>query len=94
MGGCLWIWIADFLQTMSLVRIEAHVMRFITDRKRALGMGSAKSGTEHFWEMKVSSVALLILIPLFIFTFGSVVGNRMMWLLPTSSNPFLPSSRV
>ena len=50
-------------------------MRFITDRKRALGMGSAKSGTEHFWEMKVSSVALLILIPLFVFTFGSVVGE-------------------
>lgn len=50
-------------------------MRFITDRKRALGMGSAKSGTEHFWEMKVSSVALLIMIPLFVFTFGSVVGE-------------------
>jgi succinate dehydrogenase / fumarate reductase membrane anchor subunit len=50
-------------------------MRYLTDRKRATGMGSAKSGTAHFWAMKVSSVALLILIPLFVFTFGSVVGE-------------------
>jgi succinate dehydrogenase / fumarate reductase membrane anchor subunit len=50
-------------------------MRYLTDRKRALGMGSAKSGTEHFWAMKVSSFALLILIPLFVFTFGPVLGS-------------------
>jgi succinate dehydrogenase / fumarate reductase membrane anchor subunit len=50
-------------------------MRYLTDRKRATGMGSAKSGTAHFWAMKVSSVALLILIPLFVFTFGTTVGE-------------------
>lgn len=50
-------------------------MRFLTDRKRAMGLGSAKSGTAHFWAMKVSSVALLILIPLFVFTFGPVLGS-------------------
>lgn len=50
-------------------------MAFLTDRKRAVGMGSAKSGTQHFWSMKVSSVALLILVPLFIFTFGSALGG-------------------
>ncbi|WP_299283752.1 succinate dehydrogenase, hydrophobic membrane anchor protein [uncultured Tateyamaria sp.] len=49
-------------------------MRYLTDRKRAVGMGSAKSGTAHFWAMKVSSFALLLLIPLFVFTFGSIVG--------------------
>lgn len=49
-------------------------MRYLTDRKRAIGLGSAKSGTEHFWHMQVSSVALAILLPLFIFTFGRVVG--------------------
>ena len=49
-------------------------MRYLTDRKRAMGMGSAKTGTEHFWAMKLSSVALLILVPLFVFTFGTVVG--------------------
>jgi len=50
-------------------------MGYLTDRKRAVGMGSAKSGTEHFWHMKVSSVALLVLIPLFVFTFGTAIGE-------------------
>lgn len=50
-------------------------MAFLTDRKRASGMGSAKSGTEHHWQMIVTSVALLILVPLFIFTFGFALGK-------------------
>ena len=50
-------------------------MRYLTDRKRAVGLGSAKSGVHHFWAMKVSSVALLILMPLFVFTFGPMLGE-------------------
>lgn len=50
-------------------------MAYLTDRKRAKGLGSAKSGTAHFWSMKVSAVALLILIPLFVFTFGPALGG-------------------
>ena len=50
-------------------------MRYLTDRKRATGLGSAKSGVHHFWAMKVSSVALLILVPLFVFTFGPALGG-------------------
>ena len=50
-------------------------MGFLTNLKRAAGMGSVKSGTYHFWHMKVSSVALLVLIPLFLFTFGTVIGD-------------------
>jgi succinate dehydrogenase / fumarate reductase membrane anchor subunit len=50
-------------------------MAFMTDRKRATGLGSAHQGTEHHWRMTVSSVALLILIPLFVFTFGSALGR-------------------
>lgn len=49
-------------------------MSYLTDRKRASGTGSAKSGTEHHWSMTVSSGALLILIPLFVFTFGPMLG--------------------
>lgn len=49
-------------------------MAFLTDRKRAAGMGSAKSGTLHHWHMIISSVALVGLIPCFIFTFGSIYG--------------------
>ncbi|NNK77641.1 MAG: succinate dehydrogenase, hydrophobic membrane anchor protein [Litoreibacter sp.] len=50
-------------------------MAYLTDRKRAIGLGSAKSGTEHHWNMIVSSVALAILVPLFIFTFGPMLGE-------------------
>jgi succinate dehydrogenase / fumarate reductase membrane anchor subunit len=49
-------------------------MHYLTARKRAEGLGSAKSGTEHFWHMQVSSVALAVLIPLFVFTFGRILG--------------------
>lgn len=63
-------------------------MRFITDRKRATGLGSAKSGTAHHWSMTVSSVALLILIPLFVFTFGSALGGSYEEILVYYSRPF------
>ena len=49
-------------------------MRYLTDRKRATGHGAAGAGTEHHWHMMVSSVALLVLIPLFVFTFGRALG--------------------
>ncbi len=49
-------------------------MAFLTDRKRATGLGSAKSGTHHHWQMMVSSVALTGLIPLFVFTYGYALG--------------------
>ena len=50
-------------------------MRFLTDRKQVIGLGSAKTGTEHFWAMSVSSVALLLLIPMFIMMVGSMLGQ-------------------
>ena len=50
-------------------------MSFMTDRKRAIGLGSAKSGTDHHWSTMVSSTALLVLMPLFIFTFGYALGK-------------------
>ena len=49
-------------------------MAYLTDRKRAAGLGSAKSGTQHHIGMQVSAVALAILTPLFIFTFGCILG--------------------
>ncbi|MEO0655024.1 MAG: succinate dehydrogenase, hydrophobic membrane anchor protein [Pseudomonadota bacterium] len=50
-------------------------MAFVTDRKRASGLGSAKEGAHHHWNMIVSSVGLLVLTPLFIFTFGPMLGE-------------------
>ena len=63
-------------------------MRYLTDRKRATGMGSAKTGVHHFWLMKVQSVALLILMPLFIFTFGPMLGEDYSEVLDYFAQPF------
>lgn len=49
-------------------------MAYLTDRKRATGMGSAKSGAADHWGMTVSSYGLLVLVPLFVFTFGFKLG--------------------
>ena len=63
-------------------------MSYLTDRKRASGLGSAKSGTAHHWSMMVSSVALLILIPFFVFTFGSALGGSYEEILAYYARPF------
>lgn len=63
-------------------------MGYMTDRKRAEGLGSAKSGVHHFWAMKVSSVALLILIPLFVFTFGPILGSEHAEVVAYFARPF------
>jgi succinate dehydrogenase / fumarate reductase, membrane anchor subunit len=63
-------------------------MRYLTDRKRATGLGSAKSGTEHFWHMQISAVALAILVPLFIFTFGRIVGGTYDEVVAYYAHPF------
>ena len=49
-------------------------MAYLTDRKRATGLGSSKTGTGHHWLMMVTSVALLPLVVLFVFTFGHALG--------------------
>lgn len=63
-------------------------MRYLTDRKRATGLGSAKSGTEHFWHMQISAVALAILVPLFIFTFGRILGGTYEEVVAYYGRPF------
>ena len=63
-------------------------MAFLTDRKRATGMGSAKSGTSHHWSMMVSSVGLAVLVPLFIFTFGGILGSSHAEVVAYFARPF------
>lgn len=60
----------------------------MTDRKRATGMGSAKEGTHHHWNMTVSSVGLLVLVPLFVFTFGPMLGRPHGEVIDYFSQPF------
>ncbi len=63
-------------------------MAFLTDRKRADGMGAAKTGTASFWWMTVSSVALLVLVPIFIFTAGPMIGKDYATVTSYFSRPF------
>lgn len=49
--------------------------RFITDRKRALGLGSGRHGTHHFWQMIVSSLLMGVAVPAFVITFAIGLGK-------------------
>jgi succinate dehydrogenase / fumarate reductase, membrane anchor subunit len=63
-------------------------MAYVTDRKRAVGLGSAKSGTEHFWSVTKSSAALLVLVPLFVFTVGPMLGRPHAEVVAFFARPF------
>lgn len=63
-------------------------MSYLTDLKRAVGTGSAREGTMRHWSMTKSSVALLILTPLFIFTFGPMLGEPHEEVVAYFSRPF------
>ena len=63
-------------------------MNFLTDRKRAQGTGSGRHGTHHHWQMMVSSIALVFIIPVFIFTFGMGFGGTYEEVLAYFSHPF------
>ncbi len=63
-------------------------MAYMTDRKRAAGLGSAKSGTAHHWSMMISSAGLAVLIPLFIFTFGPILGSSYEEVIAYFARPF------
>lgn len=63
-------------------------MRYLTDRKRAVGRGASGTGTEHHWSMQVSAVGLAILVPTWIYIFGSTLGGTQAEVLATFARPF------
>ncbi|MBT8154847.1 succinate dehydrogenase, hydrophobic membrane anchor protein [Epibacterium ulvae] len=63
-------------------------MRYLTDRKRAHGLGAGGSGTHHHWQMMVSSILLVPLVPLFIFTLGAGIGGTFEEVQAYFSRPF------
>ncbi len=63
-------------------------MRYITDRKRAVGRGAARSGTAHHWSMQVSAVALACMVPTWIYIFGHALGGTRAEVLATFARPF------
>ena len=62
-------------------------MRYLTPRKRAEGRGAAHHGAEHHWAMTVSSVGLAFLVPLWLYIFGSALGDTREAVLATFSRP-------
>ncbi|MDZ7908143.1 MAG: succinate dehydrogenase, hydrophobic membrane anchor protein [Gemmobacter sp.] len=62
-------------------------MRYLTDRKRAMGKGASGTGTEHHWTMQVSSVALACLVPVWLYIFGSALGGTQAQVVAAFSSP-------
>jgi succinate dehydrogenase / fumarate reductase membrane anchor subunit len=62
-------------------------MRYLTARKRVSGKGASHTGTEHHWSMTLSSVALACMIPLWIYIFGSALGEDRASVIATFSSP-------
>ncbi len=63
-------------------------MRYLTDRKRAVGLGAGGSGTEQHWQMMVRSMLMGILAPLFIFTLACGMGGTRAEVVAYFSQPF------
>ena len=63
-------------------------MRYLTDRKRAVGKGAAHAGTEHHWSMQMSAVALAFMVPTWIYIFGHALGQSHAEVLATFARPF------
>ncbi|MDE2789779.1 MAG: succinate dehydrogenase, hydrophobic membrane anchor protein [Paracoccaceae bacterium] len=49
-------------------------MDYRTDRQRALGLGASGEGSQHWWSQRVSSIALVILTPLFLWIYVPLLG--------------------
>jgi succinate dehydrogenase membrane anchor subunit len=62
-------------------------MRYLTDRKRAEGRGSAHAGTHHHWYMQVSAFGLALIVPTFLVIFGRALGSGYEEVLATFGRP-------
>jgi len=49
--------------------------RYVTDFKRVEGLGAAHDGVEHWWQQRLSAVALVFLTPFFLFPFARTLGQ-------------------
>lgn len=59
-----------------------------TPRARVKGLGSAKSGTRHFWHQRVSGAALVILTFAFVCTVMGLAGADHAKAVATLKSPF------
>ncbi|MCV6585777.1 MAG: succinate dehydrogenase, hydrophobic membrane anchor protein [Marinibacterium sp.] len=64
-------------------------MRYLTDRKRATGLGSGRKGTHHHWQMMVSSILLVPLVPIFVVIMASALGGTQQEVVAFFSRPLV-----
>ena len=64
-------------------------MSMRTPLKKARYLGSAKEGTDHFWTIRVTSVAGLILTPFALWNVLSLVGADYATVTRTLANPIV-----
>ncbi len=57
MGGCYTL--STFIRVVLDYRRESFVVKFETDLRRALGLGSAKNGVHHWIAQRITAVALI-----------------------------------
>ena len=59
-----------------------------TPRARVSGLGSARTGTAHFWEQRITAVALMILTPFFLFPLARYMGQSFDEVRAAYAHPF------
>jgi len=53
---------------------DSRIRDLRTPLARARGLGSAKSGTEHFWWQRVTAIVLVLLVPWLVWLLVSLAG--------------------
>ena len=59
-----------------------------TPLQRARGLGSGKTGTEHFWIQRVTAIALALLVPWLVGTLVSMAGGDVDSVRATLARPW------
>jgi len=69
-------------------------MTFRTDRAKVLGLGSAKSGADHWFGERLKSVALLQLTIIFVLIVAPLIGKDHATVVASFQNPFVSISLI
>ena len=66
-------------------------MNFKTDRAKVLGLGSAKSGADHWFGERLKSVALIPLTIIFVLIIAPLIGSDHASVVASFENPLIDS---
>ncbi len=61
---------------------------FRTSRARVRGLGAAGEGTHHFWQQRLTAVAMIPLTVLFVVPFARALGQSHDYVLALYANPW------